>query len=87
MNTIWKYPIQLGFNKLILPKGAIVLECQPQGGHITLWVLHDTDQVEVVRYFNVHGTGHELDEDPGMHVGTVQMDSFVWHVFEVEDRP
>jgi len=36
------------------------------------------------RTFHVYGTGHNLLDDPGRYVGTVQAcgERAVWHVFE-----
>lgn len=82
--TIWKY--ELGIADAIsmsMPKGTRILTVQNQGGRITMWAevfpSADTER----RTFMVRGTGHLLQCNETIYIGTVQMDfGLVWHVYE-----
>jgi hypothetical protein len=89
METIYKYPLKLtGEQTIEMPRGAEILSVQDQGGTICVWALVDTKSETKQYTFRIYGTGHELPEQCGMfermiyaHVGSVQQDGFVWHVF------
>jgi hypothetical protein len=51
---------------------------------VELWALDNGPAHEEVRSFRVFGTGQELPEDSGVHVGSVIVPggSMVWHLFE-----
>lgn len=80
--TIWKFPLLRMGNELQLPLGGRVLSVQMQGQHVTLWALVDPGADTVKRFYDIYGTGWPIQGDPGTHVGTVQRDNGVWHVFE-----
>lgn len=87
--TIYKYPLALtdDIQIIIMPGGAEILHVGVQGENlvprICLWAYIDPGAETQPRTFRVFGTGHDL---PTKHeyVGTVQMGSYVWHIFEVE---
>jgi len=81
--TIHKYRLERGRDRTEIPmhKGAKLLSVQNQDDQITLWALVDTERKLEVQEFSVYGTGWELPPNPGIHVGTVQIEAFVWHVF------
>jgi hypothetical protein len=89
MKRIYKYTLedQHWYGKsgspIQMPKGARILSAQEQHGEIQLWAIVDLLQDDVPRWFRVCGTGHDLPENPGEFVATVQLGEFVWHVFEV----
>lgn len=82
--TIWKYELPLGPKSefvIEMPKGAKVLCVQAQDGEIFLWVKLDPDHCTELRKFTIYGTGNDVPSG-GVYIGTVQIDPFVWHVFE-----
>ena len=86
MKTIWKYPVPITDSfTLALPQGARPLAFQVQGTTPTLWCLVDPTAELVKRIFRVCGTGNPIEFD-GLgrerHLGTIQLDGFVWHLFE-----
>lgn len=90
MQTIWKQNLIIGPNMIAMPINAKILSLQIQEGKITLWFLFDKeDRYDLkTRIFNVFATGEFFDQIVGkrhQHVGTVQIDIFVWHVFETVD--
>ncbi len=82
-NVIYKYRLAIGKTKVELPSGGRLLSVQSQGGEITLWVQIDMTPL-VERTFVVVGTGHEFEPtESWKYLDTVQIESLVWHVFEV----
>ena len=52
---------------------------------VCLWAMSNTDESRKVRrLFRIYGTGREIKEplESLNYIGTVQMGSFVWHIFE-----
>ena len=64
-----------------MPKDAEILCVQIQGGFPRLWVKVDTEKDEIFRAFRFYGTGSDIFRDE-IYIGTVQLDGFVWHLFE-----
>lgn len=83
MRTIWKYTLSIsdGPQYLYLPDGKLLC-AQVQDGLVQLWFELDPSTEYVSRTFQVYGTGHQMPDDPGDYVGTVQTGPFVWHVYE-----
>ena len=84
MKTIWKWTLQIE-TTIDMPHGAKVLSVQMQHGKPQLWALVDPGAKKYPRTFHVHGTGHDLPDEPGQYVGTFQMNGggLVFRVFEV----
>lgn len=78
---IFKYPLELGGNVIDMPKGAEALHVGFQGQDIFIWAKVDPNAKLEPREFIIAGTGHDLPEPLGAHIGTVFVGSFVWHVF------
>jgi hypothetical protein len=78
--TIWKYII--GNGPISMPKGADILDVQCQDGSIALWALIDPAEPREDRTFKVIGTGWTFDNPGHYYIATVQVGSFVWHIFE-----
>lgn len=84
MITIHKYQFKIQDTFTIpMPENAKIITVQLQAGIPTLWAIVDTSQPVVQRLFKIVGTGEELN---GMvwydtHLGTIQLNGFVWHVF------
>lgn len=92
MNVIYKYLIPLRASEVVhtfdLPQGAKVVHVGAQDQeNVLIWVeqqekafAHGVRQ----RSFRVYGTGHPIDPvEVKEHVGSVVIDPFVWHVYEV----
>lgn len=84
MNTIWKFPISLGHNKIKMPFGAEILSVDVQADQPCVWALVESDNSPEPRTVNVYGTGHPMRDLPGRFIGTfmLQGGSLVFHVFE-----
>jgi hypothetical protein len=85
MKTIHKYTLSGSQNESILmPFDATIIHVNYQLGCLTIWAHVDTWQDSEIRTFAVFGTGWEIPENLNCeHIGTVQVDHLVWHVFEV----
>lgn len=85
MATIHKYPMSQETTFISMPKGAKILDLQVQDGTPTIWALVDDEAELEKRNFQTVGTGWPLnDAIRGFpHIGTVQIDGLVWHIFEV----
>lgn len=76
--TIYKYNVP-GIYNIPLKQ---VLDVQIQRGKIVVWCIVDEELPEDCIYFDICGTGWNVDRDLGTYIGTVQDDdSYVWHVF------
>lgn len=89
MRTVWKQRIDLygGPSKIDLPEGArlVHLAAEPTNRDVALmWFEVDTDAPKRPRYFAVCGTGYPIP-DSGVHVGTVIVAPFVWHVYQMSE--
>jgi hypothetical protein len=83
MKKIFKYTLYLcPKTEVYMPRGAKVLTVQLQGETIQLWALVDESKDSELRIFNIYGTGHLMPDNPGKYIGTVQIDSLVWHIFD-----
>lgn len=86
MEAIWKFTLRIEDVQAIeMPLGAVVLSVGEQRGELVLWA-----RVPVAHYqtedrsFRIYGTGHQYHDIPRTgFIGTVQIGSFAWHVFEV----
>jgi hypothetical protein len=84
---IFKYPLTLTDKQtILLPIGAELLTIQNQNGSLCLWASVDEKAFLEARTFAIYGTGNPLPESIGRYISTVQMDGFVWHIFEI-DKP
>lgn len=83
MKRIWKYTLT-PICELDIPKGAKVLSVEVQHGKPRIWILVDTDAEMESRTFCSYGTGHDIPDDPGAYIGTLQLKegTLVFHVFE-----
>lgn len=80
MKVIYKYSLDER-NSFHLPVDFKILSVQIQNGSVCVWALVDTEAPTKTVLFPVYGTGHKLPDDPGVYIGTVQDDNFVWHIF------
>ena len=71
---------------LMMPAGAEPLSVMVQGNKICIWARVNLWRSPVETTFRIAGTGHDLEEDVGNHVGSFQLENgaLVFHVFEVK---
>ena len=81
--TIWKWNLQ-PVTTINMPVGAQILTAQEQGGGVALWALVDPGAQKHNRTFSVYATGQTHHDNPGLYIGTVQVQggAIVLHVFE-----
>jgi hypothetical protein len=84
MITIHKYQFKIADRiEIEMPIHSDILSIQLQNGIPTMWAKVDTSLQRVKRIFVVFGTGHEINSlFDYRHIGTIQLDGFVWHIFE-----
>jgi hypothetical protein len=83
MKTIYKYVLQVQDQQtLSLPEGAEILSVQVQYGAPTLWALVDVGAPAKAQQIHCYGTGHDVPDRPTIHIGTVQLGTYVWHFFK-----
>lgn len=91
MKTIYKYPIQvITENLVIMPEGAEILTVQTQKGIPCIWALVDKKQEnKETKIIEVFGTGHDIHDlmhgQTRKYIGTFQLHQgeLIFHVFEV----
>lgn len=88
MNTIFKYPLEFTLlnnsrNTILMPYGAMPLTVRMQGLEMFLWAQVSREPgVNQWRHFDIYGTGHDMPENPGVYVDTVEQGVFIWHIFD-----
>lgn len=88
MSVIWKYRLDAVRRVAIdMPAGARLVSVQTQDGAGCVWALVDPNAPLVKRIVEVAGTGWDLPNDLGEYVGTFQTGPFVWHLFDIGERP
>jgi hypothetical protein len=90
MKTIWKYQLpRIPHTRFVLPRGAEIIHVGAQEGTLFLWALVDTEARPEAREIMLIGTGIPWPDLPRLHrhLGTVQLEEFVWHVFELTPPP
>lgn len=82
--TIFKYSLEVGVNEIVMPVGSKLLSVGSQHGRVTLWALVDNDAASETRIISVVGVGWNIESQSLVlpFVGTVQVSSLVWHVFD-----
>lgn len=87
MPVIFKYVLNLkrGIQVVNLPYDAEVVSAQMQHNMLCIWAVVPEDEPTEPREFEVLFTGERLPESDSwhVHIGTVQHEGFVWHVFEL----
>jgi len=85
-DRIWKYELNITDTQAVLmPAGAEILSVANQHGTLCLWATVDETAAGRSRVIEVIGTGHVIDlyeSNRRRFIGTVLMDTLVWHVFE-----
>lgn len=80
MKTIFKYEIPMS-GEILVPDGAKFLSVQIQNNALVGWALVETDAASDFITLDIYGTGHQIKTE-GRHVGTVQDNGLVFHVFQ-----
>lgn len=80
---IWKYKLELtDVQFLKMPYRNQILSIQRQDEQICMWALVDEKDIDLInKKITIIGTGNDIGEGPGLFIGTVQSNGFVWHVF------
>jgi hypothetical protein len=83
MKAIYKYQLSLqGVDIRTLPADFEVLSVQIQHNIITMWAYVDDTSNACEVEIKIIGTGTEFkNRRKYSYIGTVQLDSFVWHIF------
>lgn len=80
--TIYKYPLRVDDVVVVtMRKGAQLLSIQEQEDGLYIWALVDPQADERDFVFRIFGTGQPVG-GCGKYLATVQVQGFVWHVFE-----
>ncbi len=89
MLSIWKFPLEITDAQTIkMPAGAELLSVGEQNGTLCLWAKVDPNKEIVEKNIRIFGTVHPVPKDDFENdkelsfIGTVQIGSFVWHVFK-----
>ena len=87
MKTIYKYPVQIENEQIIImPRNAKLLTIQCQHNKPMLWALVDTAEPLEERRIRIAGTGHDCRHvQSGVHIATFQMTDvqlLIWHAFD-----
>jgi hypothetical protein len=84
MQTIWKFPLQIGgVWEVELPYSAEILSLAMQGDDLCFWARLEPHKARVRRRFTVVGTGHLVPSNCTF-IGTVHLDNgCVFHAFEL----
>jgi hypothetical protein len=85
-SVIYKYQILSGLTPM--PRGARILSTGAQHGELFVWAVVDPEAPLVGREITVVGTGgsgHQVP-DVSLFVDTVQIGSFVFHVFDLGEK-
>jgi hypothetical protein len=85
VTTIWKYPLAVTAEQQIdLPLGAQVLHVAVQHQMVCLWAQVRPDAQKQARTIRIFGTGHDLPDDPGRHIGSFMLydGTLVFHAYE-----
>lgn len=83
--VIHKFPISFGLPTRI-QRVVRTLHVGHQNGTVMLWaevVPEDEPGAELTRIYSIAATGDRIRNPKAVPVGTVQIDQFVWHVYEV----
>lgn len=86
MYKIWKYILSITDTQVIdIPEDSKILKVGVQEGtNITMWCMVNPDAPKISRVIKIYGTGQDVKttypEDA--YVGSVQLDGYVWHIFD-----
>lgn len=80
--VIYKFQIPLEeYFKVEIPLDATFLSAQLQNGSMQMWWLCPPN-IKSTKCFRLFGTGTSFDLHDLTYLASIQMDGFVWHLFE-----
>ena len=87
MRTIWKYMIDPISLEIDMPQGAYILCAKEQHDEIFIWAEVDPNAIKERRFFEVFGTGHNIDTSVvggRLYIGTAMLNggNLVFHIYE-----
>ena len=87
MITIYKYTLELTeYQNIQGIRVKDILTAQVQNNKIVLWVKISTSAPIVNLQIRIAGTGNEFnDGNFYTYISTIQLESFVWHIFYAYD--
>lgn len=81
--TIWKFEVPLlGENAIDMPRGARILSVQVQDHRPYVWAVVDPAKPVVRRGLRWFATGESRVNAHAPFIGTVQLGSYVFHLFD-----
>lgn len=85
MRVVYKYPLEMiDVQNILMHGSAEILHVDVRDEDLYLWAIVDPDKTDLTwRKIRIAGTGHGIDEEYLVHLGTVLVGNFVWHVFLV----
>ena len=87
MITIYKYTIDPFDPAIQMPADAKILTAAFQDKQFCIWAEVDTDSLEVTRFFEAFGTGHDIPSNMGVdfkYIATGFMpNGLVFHAYEI----
>lgn len=87
MKNIFKYNLVIDRTQTVeMPAHARILSVDNQQGNLCLWAEVDPDNYKEDRVISIYGTGNPTSSYPGIFIGSVVIDPFVWHVYEQEKK-
>lgn len=82
--TIWKYELEITDRQTIqMPEGSQILSVANQNGKLCLWAIVSPANSDRDRVIEIIGTGNPMRISNRKFIGTVVIDPFVRHVFEI----
>lgn len=77
--------------KIVFPYESEILSCQFQDYELCIWYKFRKEEICIIRReFIIYGTGWEIDIDEDYyklnHISTLQIDGYVWHIFEILNK-
>lgn len=82
---IFKYEIPLKYCfSILMPVHSKVVSFEVQNNIPMIWALVNEFSTEVMRHFSIIATGEKINFDVEFnpYIGSIQLDGFVWHLFE-----
>jgi hypothetical protein len=82
--TIWRFDFPVTDRVTVaMPEGTVILKgVGTRGPELSVWGEVDKARPWANRTLRVVGTGNPFDARGHVHVGSIVVDPFVWHVYE-----
>lgn len=89
MKTIYKYHLEVDDieSTLEIQASFRILDIQVQDNKVCMWAEVDTEAPIIIWSYYVFVTGHQIPTTTYnyVHLKTVQLNQFVWHIFKREN--